>query len=78
MSSSILDYIGEIQISQSTDWIKLTNNVKKLFVEQSPMRNRTDFDKTDTGMDNTHCIARLVADLSISTYICMEIALWKS
>jgi len=48
MSNSILDYIGEIQITQSTDWIKLTNNVKKLFVEKSPMRNRTDFDKTDT------------------------------
>ena len=53
MSNSILDYIGEIQITQSTDWIKLTNNVKKLFVEKSPMRNRTDFDKTDTGMYNT-------------------------
>ena len=49
MSNSILDFIGEIQIFQTTDWMKLTDNAMKLFVEKSHTKSDIGFDKGEAG-----------------------------
>ena len=38
MSDSILDFIGELRLQNESDWISVTDAVKKIFLDKVPWR----------------------------------------
>ena len=75
MSNSILDFIGETQINPDTDWMKLTDLVKMLFVEKSHLKFSRNLDVNDAGNECSFVSCRILTPTAVSWVTVMGTAI---